>query len=109
MKDIADESREYMKIMGSLEISSQAAGYTAEQTASSYKTLYGVLGDDQTAATTTANLQALGLSQSQLDQIINGTIGAWATYGDSIPIDSLSEAINETVKPEMSQAHSQTF
>lgn len=98
MKDIADESREYMKIMGSLEISSQAAGYTAEQTASSYKTLYGVLGDDQTAATTTANLQALGLSQSQLDQIINGTIGAWATYGDSIPIDSLSEAINETVK-----------
>lgn len=98
MKDIANESREYMKIMGSLEISSQAAGYTAEQTASSYKTLYGVLGDDQTAATTTANLQALGLSQSQLDQIINGTIGAWATYGDSIPIDSLSEAINETVK-----------
>ena len=98
LSNIADESREYMKIMGSLEISSQAAGYTAEQTASSYKTLYGVLGDDQTAATTTANLQALGLSQSQLDQIINGTIGAWATYGDSIPIDGLSEAINETVK-----------
>lgn len=98
LKDIAEESREYMKIMGSLEVSSQAAGYTAEQTASSYKTLYGVLGDDQTAATTTANLQALGLSQTQLGQVINGTIGAWATYGDSIPIDSLSEAINETVK-----------
>lgn len=98
MKDIAEESREYMKIMGSLEVSSQAAGYTAEQTASSYKTLYGVLGDDQTAATTTANLQALGLSQTQLGQVINATIGAWATYGDSIPIDSLSEAINETVK-----------
>lgn len=98
MKDIADESREYMKIMGSLEISSQAAGYTAEQTASSYETLVGVLGDSQTAATTTANLQALGLSQSDLTQLINGTIGAWATYGDSIPIDSLSEAINETVK-----------
>ena len=98
MKDIADESREYMKIMGSLEISSQAAGYTAEQTASSYETLVGVLGDSQTAATTTANLQALGLSQSDLTQLINGTIGAWAAYGDSIPIDSLSEAINETVK-----------
>lgn len=98
LSNIADESREYMKIMGSLEISSQAAGYTVDQTAESYKTLYGVLGDDQTAATTTANLQALGLSQTQLGQIINGTIGAWATYGDSIPIDSLSEAINETVK-----------
>lgn len=98
LKGMAEETKEYRKIMASLDISSERAGYSAEQTAESYETLYGVLGDDQTAATTTANLQALGLSQTQLDQIINGTIGAWATYGDSIPIDSLSEAINETVK-----------
>ena len=56
------------------------------------------MGDDQTAATTTANLQALSLSQEQLTQLTNGAIGAWATYGDSIPIDSLSEAINETIR-----------
>lgn len=98
LKDAAESSKEYMKIMGSLEISSEKAGYSAEETAASYNTLYGVLGDNQTAATTTANLQALGLSQQQLGQMINGTIGAWATYGDSIPIDSLSEAINETVQ-----------
>lgn len=98
LRDAAEESKEYMKIMGSLEVSSQAAGYTAEETAQTYKTLYGVLADDQTAATTTANLQALGLSQQQLTEITNGTIGAWAKYGDSIPIDGLAEAINETVK-----------
>ena len=98
LKDAAESSKEYMKVMGSLEVSSEKAGYSAEQTAASYNTLYGVLGDNQTAATTTANLQALGLSQQQLGQMINGTIGAWATYGDSIPIDSLSEAINETVQ-----------
>lgn len=91
-------TEEYRKIMGSLEVSSEKAGYSAEQTTESYKTLYGVLGDDQTAATTTANLQALGLSQQDLTTMINGTIGAWATYGDSIPIDGLAEAINETVK-----------
>ena len=91
-------TEEYRKIMGSLDVSSEKAGYSAEQTAESYKTLYGVLGDDQTAATTTANLQALRLSQEDLTTVINGTIGAWATYGDSIPIDSLAEAINETVK-----------
>lgn len=91
-------TEEYRKIMGSLEISSEKAGYSAEQTTQSYKTLYGVLGDDQTAATTTANLQALRLSQEKLTTMINGTIGAWATYGDSIPIDGLAEAINETVK-----------
>ena len=89
---------EYRKIMGSLEVSSQNAGYTAEQTVESYRTLYGVLADDQTAATTTANLQALGLSQEELSTVIEGTIGAWATYGDSIPIDGLAESINETVK-----------
>lgn len=98
LKDAAESSKEYMKVMGSLEVSSEKAGYSAEETAASYNTLYGVLGDNQTAATTTANLQALGLSQQQLGQMINGTIGAWATYGDSIPIDSLSEAINETVQ-----------
>ena len=91
-------TEEYRKIMGSLEVSSEKAGYSAEQTKESYKTLYGVLGDDQTAATTTANLQALRLSQENLRNMINGTIGAWATYGDSIPIDGLAESINETVK-----------
>lgn len=98
LKNVSEESKNYQKIMGSLEISSQAAGYSAEETADTYKQLYGVLADDQTAATTTANLQALGLSQKQLTQMTNAAIGAWATYGDSIPIDSLSEAINETSK-----------
>lgn len=91
-------TEEYRKIMGSLEVSSEKAGYSADQTKESYQTLYGVLADDQTAATTTANLQALRLSQQNLTNMINGTIGAWATYGDSIPIDGLAEAINETVK-----------
>lgn len=98
LKDIAEESKEYMKIMGSLEVSSQAAGYTAEETADTYRQLYGVLADDQTAATTTANLQALGLSQEKLKKLTDAAIGAWSTYGDSIPIDGLAEAINETVR-----------
>lgn len=96
--DAIDSTSEYRKIMGTLEVSSQNAGYTAEQTAATYRQLFGVLGDTQTAATTTANLQALGLSQEQLTQLTNSAIGAWATYGDSIPIDSLSEAINETIR-----------
>ena len=98
LKDVAEESKEYMKIMGSLEVSSEQAGYTAEETAETYKNLFGVLADEQTAATTTANLQALSLEQNKLNQMTNATIGAWAKYGDSIPIDGLAEAINETVK-----------
>ncbi len=98
LSDLTESTKEYRKIMASLDISSENAGYTAEETTEIYKTLYGVLGDNQTAATTTANLQAIGLEQEQLTEITNAAIGAWATYGDSIPIDSLAESINETIQ-----------
>ena len=95
---VVEDTAEYRKIMGTLEISSERAGYTAQQTADVYRTLQSVLGDTQTAATTTANLQAIGLAQEDLITVTNAAIGAWATYGDSIPIDSLSESINETIQ-----------
>ena len=95
---VVEDKAEYRKIMGTLEISSERAGYSAQQTADIYRTLQGVLGDTQTAATTTANLQAIGLAQEDLVTVTNAAIGAWATYGDSIPIDGLSESINETIQ-----------
>lgn len=98
MRSMVDESKEYMKIMGQLEASSKNLGYTTKETEQTYMQLYGVLGDNQTAATATANLQALGLEQGQLVQMTDAAIGAWAQYGDSIPIDSLAEAINETAQ-----------
>lgn len=98
LKDLAEDTKEYQKIMASLETSSEAAGYSAQETEQSYKQLYGVLGDDQASATTLANLQAIGMSQKDLTDLINGSIGAWARYGDSIPIDSLAESINETIR-----------
>lgn len=96
--DLVESTSEYRRIMASLEVSSQKAGYTAEQTAQSYQQFYSVLGDEQSSATALSNLQALGLSQEDLTKMIDGTIGAWATYGDSIPIDSLAEAVNETIR-----------
>ena len=96
--NVVEDTAEYRKIMGTLEISSERAGYSAQQTADIYRTLQGVLGDTQTAATTTANLQAIGLAQEDLVTVTNAAIGAWATYGDSIPIDGLSESINETIQ-----------
>lgn len=98
ISNLATETLEYNKIMGGLEASAWQAGYTAEQTAETYKQLYGILGDEQTVATTVANLQALGLEQEKLTELTENVIGAWATYGDSIPIDGLAEAINETIR-----------
>ena len=98
MAQLVEETTAYRKIMGTLAASGEASGYTAEQTAETYKQLYGVLGDSQTAATAAANLQALGLEQKKLTKLTEGAIGAWAKYGDSIPIDGLAESINETIK-----------
>ena len=96
--EVVDGSAEYRKVMGTLEVSSQAAGYTAEETAQTYERLYSVLGDNQTAATTVANLQAIELSQEKLMQMTYSSIGAWARYGDSIPIDGLAESVNESIR-----------
>lgn len=98
IQSLIDESMEYMKIMSVLESSSAKAGYSADETAASYKQLYQIIGDEQSSATALANLQALGLGQADLTTLIDGCIGAWATYGDSIPIDSLAEAVNETIQ-----------
>lgn len=98
MFDLVESTQEYRTIMASLEQSSQSAGYTTEQTAQTYERLQSVLGDTQTAATATANLQAIGLSQQDLMAVTDAAIGAWARYGDSIPIDSLAESINETIQ-----------
>lgn len=96
--DVVENTQEYRKIMASLEVSSEKAGYTAEETAAGYDRLFGVLGDEQQAATTLSNLQQLGADQETLNAIIDSAVGAWATYGDSLPIDGLAEAINETVR-----------
>jgi phage-related protein len=95
---LAESTREYRTIMASLDESSKLAGYTAEETAETYEHLYGVLGDAQAVSTTTANLQAMGQEQGKLQTLTDGVIGAWAKYGDSIPIDGLAEAVNHTMQ-----------
>lgn len=95
---LAESTREYRTIMASLENSSKLAGYSVAETEATFKQLNGVLGNTQGAATTTANLQAIGLEQSKLQELTNGVIGAWAKYGDSIPIDGLAEAVNHTAQ-----------
>lgn len=98
ISNLASETMEYRKILGTLEVSGNKAGYSAKETAETYRQLYSIIGDEQQAATAAANLQALGLAQKDLVQLTDAAIGAWATYGDSIPIDSLAESINETIR-----------
>lgn len=96
--DMAEESREFRTEMALLEAAGTAHGYSTEQTSEAYKYLYSVLGDETAARTALNNAQALRMSQNDLMELLQSGIGAWGKYGDSIPIDGLMEAINETSK-----------
>ncbi|MBM6897451.1 hypothetical protein H9X86_08755 [Pseudoflavonifractor capillosus] len=98
VSNAVEETQEFRKTIGTLETSSAAAGYAPDAMNEILYQAYWALGDTQTAATTTANLQAIGLSQKDLNDMLALSVGAWAKYGDSIPIDGLAESINETVK-----------
>lgn len=98
LSNAVEETQEFRSAIGKLEISSASEGYTTDAMNETLYQAYWALGDTQASATTTANLQAIGLSQKDLNNMLTLSVGAWAKYGDSIPIDGLAESINETVK-----------
>lgn len=95
--EIEESTREYRRTMGLLEESSKKAGYTAEETQQIYGRLFSVMGDNQAAAEATTQLQSLGLEQFRLNELTDATIGAWVAMGQSAPIESIAEAVQQTI------------
>ena len=76
----------------------QSAGSSAEQATETYVGLYRVLGDDGQATEAAAHLAKLTTNQEDLATWTDICQGVYATFGDSLPIESLTEAANETAK-----------
>lgn len=76
----------------------ESAGSSAEQAAETYTGLYRVLGDDGQATEAANHLAKLTTNQQDLSEWTNICQGVYATFGDSLPIESLTEAANETAK-----------
>lgn len=98
IKSVTDGTRQYRTEIGKLTAAGEANGYTADFTKQQYMALNAVMNDDTAAATTISNLTAIGLSNQDLQSVLNSCIGVWSAYGDSIPLDSLAESINETIQ-----------
>ena len=90
-------TEEYRKMMAKLEGSTKTFGYSADFSKEQFDNFYSYLGDNQMATNAITNLMGIGTSTDSISKIAEGAIGVWATYGDSIPIESLTEAINETI------------
>lgn len=95
---LADETREYRAEMGKLDVAFAEGGFSAEQAASTYKDFYAVLGDEGQAVEAVSHLAKLTNSQKELDQWTTICTGVYGTFGSSLPIESLTEAANETAK-----------
>lgn len=95
---LASSTRETRENMNKLETGFTAAGHSAEAAQSTYKELYGVLGDEGQATEAAAHLAQLAKSEQDLSKWTNIAAGVYATFGASLPIENLTEASNETAK-----------
>ena len=95
---LAESTREARVNMGKLETGFTTAGHSAEDAKKTYTELYGVLGDDGQATESAAHLAKLTKNEKELATWTDIATGVYATFGDSLPIENLTEAANETAK-----------
>jgi phage-related protein len=95
---LAESTREFRDNMAKLETSFTQSGHSAEAATKTYTELYGVLGDDGKATEAALHLSQLAKSEEELSNWTEIATGIYATFGDSLPIEGLMEAANETAK-----------
>ena len=95
--DLSEATEEYRSMQAKLEGSSKTFGYSFDFAKSKYEEFYKYLGDDQMATNAITNLMGIGAETDTVSKLAEGATGVWASYGDSIPIESLTESINETI------------
>ena len=91
-------SREYREEQAKLNSAFVAAGSSANQAKETYNGLFRFLGESDRAGEAAAHLAQLTTSQEELAQWTKICQGVYATFGDSLPIEGLTEAANETAK-----------
>ena len=95
---LSEGTAEFRANQAKLTSSFEAAGAGAEQAKETYIDLYRVLGDDGQATEAATHLAQLTTNEKDLAEWTNICQGVYATFGDSLPIESLTEAANETAK-----------
>lgn len=95
---IAENTREYRTEQGKLTTAFETAGHSSEEARKTYEALNGVLGDSGQAVEASSHLAKLVDNEKDLNTWTKICTGVYATFGDSLPIEGLTEAANETAK-----------
>ena len=96
--DLAESTRKYREDHAKLDAAFTTAGFTAEQAGEAYTGFYAILGEEDRSVEAVNHLAKLCSTEEELAQWTDIAAGVWATFGDSLPIEGLTEAANETAK-----------
>lgn len=94
-----EASKEYMVNMGKLDTAFTQNGHSAENAQKAYTDLVGILGETDQSVEAANHLAKLTDNEQDLARWTGDILpGVFATFGDSLPIEGLTEAANETAK-----------
>lgn len=95
---LTENTREYRTEQGKLKTAFEVQNFSAKTARKTYEALNGVLGDSGQAVEAANHLAQLATNEKDLTKWTDIATGVYATFGDSLPIEGLTEAANETAK-----------
>ncbi len=95
---LADSTQEYREDIGKLKTAWESAGQSTELATNTYKNFYSVLGEEDRSVEAVNHLAKFVDTEQDMAKWTDIATGVWGTFGDSLPIEGLTEAANETAK-----------
>ncbi|MBP3480164.1 MAG: hypothetical protein J6K66_00995 [Clostridia bacterium] len=95
---LSEETREYREDMAKLETAFTTAGHSTEAANKIYEDFYAIIGESDRSVEAANHLAELTSNTEELADWQTIAAGVTAKFGDSLPLEGLTEAANETAK-----------
>lgn len=99
INELVSTTNEFQEDMGKLSVAAQQNSVSTDAANGAYRDMVGILGETDQSVEAVNHLFALcGDNTRALGDWTNIASGVYATFGDSLPLEGLTEAANETAK-----------
>lgn len=99
INELVSTTNEFQEDMGKLSVAAQQNRVSTDAANGAYRDMVGILGETDQSVEAVNHLFALcGDNTQALSDWTNIASGVYATFGDSLPLEGLTEAANETAK-----------
>lgn len=97
LSNLVEETKELRTQLGQLETAFAANDLSAKAAEKTYNELYSVLGDSGKATEASMHLAQIAKDEQELETWTNILTGAYARFGDSLPIENIAEGAQTTL------------